>query len=416
LGDSLKFRHQLLILLGVVAVITYLDRVCIAVAGPRMQHDLNLSPASWGWVVGIFAFAYAVFEIPTGSLADKYGSRRVLTRIVVWWSVFTSLTGFASSFWLLLLIRFLFGAGEAGALPNFSSCVSNWFPIAGRARALGIAIMMTQLGGALSPLLVVPIQARYGWRVSFYLFGILGVLWAVIWFRWYRDKPAEMPNISQAELAELGPPTASQHRPLFWGSAVRSANFWLYLVQGFAYYYSAFFFVSWLQTYLVKSRGFAEKQLLLSSLPFLFAAAGNFSGGFASDAFVRKFGLRQGRSLAGSLGAGFGAVAMLAAIFVPNAYASLICLALAYGGVGFIQPTAFAVSIDLAPRSAGSVAGAMNTAAQAGGFVSSVVFGYLVKLTGSYTIPMIPMIVAFVISALAWIRIDATKPLGSPGE
>ena len=419
LGDSLKFRHRLLILLGVVAVITYLDRVCIAVAGPRIQHDLNFSPAAWGWVVGIFAFAYAVFEIPTGSLADKYGSRRVLTRIVIWWSIFTSLTGFASSFWLLLLIRFLFGAGEAGAFPNFSRSVANWFPTAGRARALGIVIMTSQLGGALSPLLVVPIQVHYGWRASFYLFGILGVLWAVIWFRWYRDNPHEMPGISPAELAELGPPAASTHGPLSWSHALRSVNFWLYLLQAFCYYYAGFFFLSWLQTYMVKSRGFVEKQLLLSSLPFLFAAAGNFIGGFASDAFVRKFGLRKGRSLAGSLGAGLGAVAMLAAILIPNAYASLICLAFAYGGVGFIQPTAFALSIDIAPRNAGSVAGAMNTAAQAGGFVSSVVFGYLVKLTGSYTIPMIPMIVAFAISALAWLQIDATKPLGSltsPGE
>jgi MFS transporter, ACS family, glucarate transporter len=406
-----KYRHKLLYFLGAVAIITYLDRVCIAVAGPRMQHDLNFSPAAWGWVVGIFAFAYAVFEIPTGSLADNYGSRRVLTRIVIWWSVFTSLTGFASSFWLLLLIRFLFGAGEAGAFPNFSRSVANWFPPAGRAQALGIVIMTSQLGGALSPLLVVPIQARYGWRVSFFLFGILGVLWAVIWFRWYRDNPAEMPGISQSELAELGPPAASTHQPLSWSRALRSSNFWLYLLQAFCYYYAGFFFLSWLQTYMVKGRGFAEKQLLLSSLPFLFAAAGNFLGGFSSDAFVREFGLRKGRSFAGALGAGLGAVAMTAAILIPNAYASLIFLALAYGGVGFIQPTAFAVSIDIAPRNAGSVAGAMNTAAQAGGFVSSVAFGYLVKLTGSYTIPMIPMIIAFALSAFAWLQIDATKPL-----
>src|SRR5262249_52904562 len=157
-----------------------------------------------------------------------------------------------------------------------------------RARSLGIVIMMTQLGGALSPLLVVPLQARYGWRTSFYLFGILGVLWALFLFRWYRDKPAEMPGISQEDLAELAPPTASAHRSLRWSSALRSANFWLYLLQAFAYYYAGFFFVSWLHTYLVNGRGFAEKQLLLSALPFLFAAAGNFVGGFASDIFVRR--------------------------------------------------------------------------------------------------------------------------------
>lgn len=412
----MKYRHKLLVLLGIVAVITYLDRVCIAVAGPRMQHDLNFSPAAWGWVVGIFAFAYAVFEIPTGSLADRFGSRGVLTRIVLWWSVFTSLTGFASSFWLLLGVRFLFGAGEAGAFPNFSRCIANWFPIAGRARALGIVIMTTQLGGALSPLLVVPIQAHYGWRASFYLFGFLGVLWALTWFRWYRDDPSQVPDISRAELDELGSLPASTHRPLSWGLVIRRKNFWFYLLQAFCYYYAGFFFLSWLQTYLVKNRGFGEKQLLLSALPFLFGAAGNLLGGFASDAFVRKLGLRRGRSSAGAVGAGFGAVAMTAAILIPNPYVSLVCLAFAYAGVGFIQPTAFAISIDIAPRHAGSVAGAMNTAAQAGGFVSSVVFGYLVKLTGSYIIPMIPMVVAFAISAFAWLQIDATQPLVTPSE
>ncbi len=410
----MKHRHWVLILLGLIAVITYLDRVCIAVAGPRMQHDLNLSPSDWGWVVGIFAFAYAVFEIPTGILADKFGSRSVLTRIVLWWSVFTSLTGLASSFSVLLGIRFLFGAGEAGALPNFSRSVANWFPVVSRARALGLVIMMTQLGGALSPLIVIPIQARYGWRVSFYLFGVLGVLWALVWFRWYRDNPAVMNGISQAELSELGPSSVSAHQGLDWGVAVRSSNLWFYLLQGFCYYYAAYFFLSWLQTYLVKGRGFAEKQLLFSALPFVFAASGNFLGGFASDAFVRKLGLRKGRSVAGALGATLGAVGMAAAILVPHPLASLVLLSLAYGGVGFIQPTAFAVSIDIAPRHAGSLAGAMNTACQIGGFISSVAFGYLVKLTGTYNIPMITMVVAFAVSAAAWLMIDATKPLASP--
>lgn len=407
----MKCRHKLLFLLGVAAVITYLDRVCIAVAGPRMQHDLNLSPAAWGWVVGIFAFAYAIFEIPTGSLADKYGSRGVLARIVLWWSAFTSLTGLASNFSALLAIRFLFGAGEAGAFPNFSRAIANWFPLTGRARALGIVIMTSQLGGALSPLIVVPIQARYGWRTSFYLFGVLGVLWAIVWSRWYRNNPAEMPGMSKAELAELGSPPPSTHGPLSWRLALRSRNVWLYLLQAFCYYYAAFFFLSWLQTYLVEGRSFVEAQLLLSSLPFLFAATGNVLGGFASDALVRAFGLKEGRRMAGVFGSALGAISMTAGTLIPNPYASLVCLSLAYGGVGFIQPTAFAVSIDIAPRYAGSVAGAMNTAAQTGGFVSSVVFGYLVKLTGSYSIPMIPMIVALGVSAFAWLRIDATQPL-----
>jgi MFS transporter, ACS family, glucarate transporter len=407
----LKHRYWVLILLAVVAVITYLDRVCIAVAGPRMQSELRISPAAWGWVVGIFAFAYAAFEIPTGSLADRYGSRKVLTRIVLWWSVFTSLTGFASSFPVLLAIRFFFGVGEAGALPNFASSISRWFPVAARARILGTVLLTTQLGGALSPLLVVPIQARYGWRASFYLFGILGVLWAIAWYGWYRDNPHQKPGVSQSELEELGPPPPSSHQPLAWRAAIRSKNLWLYMLQAFAYYYVGYFFVSWLHTFLVKGRGFGEKQLLLSTFPFLFGACGNLAGGFASDVLVRKLGLKWGRSVAAASGAGFGALALTLAILVSQPYWSLFFLSLTYMGMTFIQPAAFAVAIDIAPRHAGAIAGAMNTAAQTGAFVSSLVFGYLVKLSGNYSLPLIPMVLMFLLCAITWLKIDATEPL-----
>jgi ACS family glucarate transporter-like MFS transporter len=407
----MKYRHRVLVLLGLLGIITYLDRACIAVAGPRMQQDLHISPAAWGWVVGIFFFAYSVFEIPTGSLADRLGPRRVLTRIVLWWSVFTSLTGLASNYWALLAIRFSFGVGEAGAFPTFSACVSRWFPRTERARALGLIIMACQLGGALSPLLVVPILVRYGWRASFFLFGVFGVLWAVVWYAWYRDVPAQMKNVSQKELDEIGAAPVHVHEALPWSIALRSVNLWCHMLMAFGYYYTGSFFFSWFQTYLVKGRGFSEKQLLFSTLPFLFGACGNASGGFVSDALVRKWGLKWGRRVVGMLGAGASALSLIAAILTPNKSLVLVFLALTYMGVAFIQPTAFAVCIDIARRYAGAVSGAMNTAAQSGAFLSSIVFGYLVKVSGSYEIPLIPMVLMLVLSALLWLKIDPTEQL-----
>jgi MFS family permease len=376
-----------------------------------MQADLHITPAAWGWVGGIFVFAYAAFEIPTGSLADRYGPRRILTRIVLWWSVFTSLTGVASNFWALLAIRFSFGAGEAGAFPNFSSCISRWFPKLERARALGLVIMANQIGGALSPLLVVPIQARFGWRTSFYLFGVFGVLWAVVWYRWYRDTPSQMAKVSDAELQEIGAPPVHSHESFPWRIALRSVNLWSHLLMAFGYYYAGFFFLFWFQTFLVKARGFSEKQLLLSTLPFLLGACGNAVGGFASDALVRKFGLKWGRRTIGIIGAGGGALALVAAIPTADQFLTLVFLSLTYLGVTLIQPTAFVVCIDIAPRHAGAVAGAMNTAAQAGAFLSSIVFGYLVKLTRSYNVPLIPMVFMLLLSALMWLKIDPTEQL-----
>jgi ACS family glucarate transporter-like MFS transporter len=407
----MKYRHRVLVLLGLLGIITYLDRACIAVAGPRMQQDLHISPAAWGWVVGVFFFAYSVFEIPTGSLADRLGPRRVLTRIVLWWSVFTSLTGLASNYWALLAIRFSFGVGEAGAFPNFSACVSRWFPRIERAQALGLVIMACQLGAGLSPLLVVPIQARYGWRASFFLFGVFGVLWAVVWYGWYRDVPAQMKNVSKTEIDEIGACPFHVHEALPWSVALRSANLWCHMLMAFCYYYAGSFFFSWFPTYLVRGRGFSEKQLLFSTLPFVFGACGNASGGFVSDALVRRWGLKWGRRVVGMLGAGTSALSLIAAILTPNKSLVLAFLALTYMGVTFVQPTAFAVCIDIARKYAGAVSGAMNTAAQSGAFLCSIVFGYLVKVSGSYEIPLIPMVLMLVLSALLWLRIDPTEQL-----
>jgi MFS family permease len=183
------------------------------------------------------------------------------------------------------------------------------------------------------------------------------------------------------------------------------------MLMAFGYYYAGYFFLSWFQTFLVKARGFSEKQLLLSTLPFLLGALGNAAGGFASDALVARLGLKWGRRTIGIIGAGGGALALVAAILTANSFLTLVFLSLTYFGVTLIQPTAFVVCIDIAPRYAGAVAGAMNTAAQTGAFVSSLVFGYLVKLTGSYSVPLIPMVFMLILSALMWLKIDPTEQL-----
>jgi ACS family glucarate transporter-like MFS transporter len=407
----MKYRHRVLALLFLLSIITYLDRVCIAVAGPRMQADLRIGPEGWGWVVGIFAFSYAAFEIPSGSMGDRIGPRRVLTRIVLWWSCFTTLTGFAANVGMLLPIRFLFGAGEAGAYPNSSASIARWFPTAERGRAHGVIWMASRIGGAISPLLVVPIQARYGWRASFYVFGILGVAWAAIWYGWYRDRPSEMPGVSQVEMEEIGDPPARPHRGLPWRTAFRSRNFRLLLWMYFTYCYGTFFFLSWLQTYLVKGRGFSERDLLLSTFPFILGALANLCGGFSSDALVRRMGLKKGRRTVGVIGLSVSALFTMASILTSNKYTALAFLALSYGGADFMLPTAWAVCLDIGKKYAGAVTAAMNTAGQIGSFVSSVLFGYFVKYSGSYDVPLVPMTVMLAISAALWLKIDATEEL-----
>ena len=261
-------------MLSLLAIITYVDRVCIAVAGPRMQDELGISPEAWGWVASVFFLSYGAFEIPTGLLGDRIGPRKVLTRIVLWWSAFTSLTGVVSSYPVLLLVRFCFGMGEAGAYPNASIVIARWIPERLRARAWGVVWMTSQVGAAISPLLVVPIMMRYGWRAAFFVFGFAGVLWAAAWYWWFRDWPQEKPGVTQAELREIGSDHAERHGGMPWGRALADGTFWRIAAVGACYVYAIAFFQSWLQTYLVRGRGYTEAALVLSSLPVRRGRAG----------------------------------------------------------------------------------------------------------------------------------------------
>src|SRR5437762_9320372 len=222
----MKVRYRVLAMLVMLSVVTYLDRICIAVAASDMQKDLHISEEGWGWVLGAFFFAYGLFEIPSGGLGDRIGQRKVLTRIVLWWSAFTALTPLARNYYALVATRFLFGAGEAGAYPNASGCISRWFPAGERARAQGLVWGASRLGGALTPLIVVPLKAALGWKACFWLFGALGIAWAVAWTLWYCDEPASHPTITDQELAEIGPRPVASHAGIPWATLFWSPQLW----------------------------------------------------------------------------------------------------------------------------------------------------------------------------------------------
>jgi ACS family glucarate transporter-like MFS transporter len=398
-------------LVCLLCIITYLDRVCISVAGPRMQAALNIGPVAWGWVTGAFTISYALFEIPSGAWGDRIGPRRVLTRIVLWWSGFTTLTGLVTGYYPLLATRFLFGAGEAGAYPNSAIVVSRWFPVPERGRALGIVLMAGQLGGAFAPLLVVPIQAAYGWRASFFVFGLTGVIWSGIWYLWYRDSPREKPGVGPVELLETADAPTHTHQKLPWGVALRSVNFWATILVAFCYVYSFYFFQSWFHTYLVRAHGYTEKNLLFSSLPFFVAACANLAGGITGSWLVKKIGLKWGRCSIGVVGLGLSAVCAVALIFTDSAVGAMVLLSLMLGGITFQQPIMFAVCLDIGGAFAGAMVGAMNTASQIGSFTSSVAFGYLVERSGNYNLPFTPMAVLLGIGALLWLKVNPNRQM-----
>src|SRR4051812_1629395 len=213
-----------------IAVITYLDRVCISAAAPYITDELHLTTAQMARVLSAFALSYALFEVPSGWLADRIGPRKVLTRIVVWWSAFTMFTGAASSYSTLVAIRFLFGAGEAGALPSASNAVSRWFPLAERGKANGAILFGTRVGGMIGVPLVLVLIQRCGWRASFVIVGSIGLVWAAAWFAWFRDDPARHPSMTSEELAWIQQDGAivsdSERAATPWRAILRNRNVW----------------------------------------------------------------------------------------------------------------------------------------------------------------------------------------------
>ena len=394
--------------LFLLSVVTYLDRVCINSAAPEMQRDLGLSNAQWGMVLSAFLAAYGLLEIPGGWLGDRFGPRLILTRIVVWWSGFTALTGVVSSYGQLLTVRALFGAGEAGAYPNASCVVSRWFPPEQRARAQGIVFMAGRLGGALSPLLVLPLISNWGWRSVFYAFSLLGVLWAGWWWRFFRDYPKDNQNVNDAEISVIGPPPErSTHVP--FGKLIRNGNFWAILGMYHFFCYASNWYLFWTANYLSTEKGWESSELAAyTALPFLLAAAADWGSGSLSDRLVKRIGLKWGRRIVGISGIGAAGVLMLLSLVIQDRVAASIVLALGFAASDVMLPVAWAVCVDVGREAAGTISGAMNTAGQFGGVVMSIGYGSLVDAYG-WNLPLALIACSCFLSAICWLKVDSSR-------
>ena len=252
-------RYRVVVLLCLLTFILYLDRICISQAASSIENDLKISHTAMGFVLAAFTVAYGLFQVPVGHWGDRHGSRGVLTRIVLWWSVFTALTGAATGLVMLLLVRFLFGAGEAGALPNAARVVSRWFPPDARGPAQGAVVTAALVGGALSPMVTEYLLGGLGWRWSFVALGVPGLLWAAVFWWWYRDDPAAHPQTNERErryIRSTAAPTdpSDRHPPVPWRQVLSSPNIWLLGGVITCGSFTTYMFFSWYPTYLKEGR------------------------------------------------------------------------------------------------------------------------------------------------------------------
>ncbi|HVI98385.1 MAG TPA: MFS transporter [Sphingomonas sp.] len=406
----MKKRHLVLGLLGLVSIITFLDRMAIAVTGTTIQGELGITPDEWGWVLGAYVIAYAVFEVPSGAMGDRHGYRRELTRITIWWSVFTAATAACRNFWQLAASRFLFGIGAAGAYPNMSGVLYRWLPTRERARGQGVIWAASRLGGALAPLLLVPLEAQFGWRAVFVILGAVGLLWAIVWRLWFHDRPADQPGITAAEVAEIGEGDDAGHAGTPWRALLALPQLWLIaLAYGF-YAFGSWFFFSWFPIWMVNGAGFTVLQMgLYGSIPFFLGMLGNLVGGVVCDRLAQRIGMKRAYSRITALCLIATAALLVAMSSVDSKVAVVLIAGASFAVMDLMLPAAWAMCMAIGGRYGGTATAVMNTAGNIGGFLCTIIFGYIVAATGDYDLPVQGVALMVFVAALIFSRIDCTR-------
>ena len=411
-----RARHLVILYAVTLAIITYIDRVCISQAAPYIREELGFSKVQMGYVFAAFAWAYALFEIPGGWMADWLGPRKVLLRVVTAWSVCTAAMGLMWNLASMTVTNFLFGAGEAGCFPNLTKIFTTWLPHHERVRAQGIMWMSARWGGAVTPMLVVWMLHHTSWRHTFQIFGVLGVIWAVLFARWFRDNPKDHPSVNAAELALLegADRRASGHGAVPWKKMLSKPSVWLLWVQYFCLSYTFWFYVTWLPTYLREYRKVDEAYAAkLSVFPLFFGGIGCIVSGLIAARIARWFGsVRTSRRVLASFGCLGAAVLMFLHTGIHDPLSAMIVMGLASLCNDLVLPSAWGACMDIGGKYAWTLSGSMNMMGNLAGGTAPVVAGYILSATdNNWIIPIYVMAAIYLIGVVCWMFIDPVTPL-----
>lgn len=409
----------ILALLFGTSVITYMDRVNISVTARQMMPAFGMTQEEMGLVFSSFVVGYALFQVPGGWLADRWGPRLVLTGALAWWSVCTGLTAFAAASPLadalgivgaLAVVRFALGLGEAVALPSFNRAVANWMPPNARGLGIGIAIGGIGFGSAITPPLAAWIMVNWRWQTVFYISAGLGLLMGVLWWTLARDRPEEHPWARRFAL----PQDSHRSEPetaLFRRSVVEHPTVWWLVLSYSCLGYVAYVYLSWFYLYLVNVRGFDSlRGGLYASLPFWAILIGCPLGGWATDRLAALYGITRGRIAAGLSGMACAGCAIVVGAFSDSAGPAIASLSLGAGCLYFAVGAYWASTSDLSKTHAGALSGLMNTGANLGGAISPSLTPWLAAQWGWPTALATAGAVAMV-GAVLWLKIDAGQRL-----
>jgi MFS transporter, ACS family, glucarate transporter len=428
LADSARptrVRYGVLFFLCTLSLLLYIDRVCIGQADTWIRAELKLTKTDMGWIFNAFMLAYCLFEVPAGHWGDRHGSRGVITRIVAWWSLFTALTGAAFGFWSLFAFRFLFGAGEAGAFPNAARVATRWFPAGERGMARGAITFTSQLGGSLAPPLAAALIGFFGWRWTFFAFGLLGIVWSVLFYRWFRDDPAEHAAVNPSELALIGRradvSSAAEPHSIGWLYVLTQPNVWLLgtiMTVGATLFYMQF---QWYPTYLKEARGLSDQNSgWMTGVVIFGGAVGCLVGGALADAVTRSTSDRKwSRRLCGSVMLLLAFVSLAAVRYSTHVLTATLLNAVALFCLQVSIPTWWTVVAEISGRHGAAMFGLMNSMGGLGVMAMNFLVGRVVEGREEAGLSKIDcwrpvfdgVAVGLAVGAVCWLLVDATRPI-----
>jgi D-galactonate transporter len=370
--------------------INFIDRTAVSVAAPHIMKELDINTAEMGILMAGFFWTYAMLQIPAGYLADKFGQKITLGMSLLWWSIATGMTGLAVGFKSLMGLRMFLGIGEAGAYPSNAAITTKWFPKQERATIGGLFDSGSKFGGAVGMPIITWLMLTLGWKEMFVVLGALGVVWAVVWFKFFKERPEDHPGVNAEELEYIRSgqeAVVKKEMPMKWYQLLKYRNIWAMCIGFFMINYNSYFFITWLPTYLMKERGLSLTQMgLVAALPMICAVVVEVLAGYVSDRVhsSNKLSLTTTRKLFICVGLGMASCIGFSA-FTDSLAATVVLLCIAKSGTVVAASQVWALPGEVAPNNmTGIVAGIQNSVSNMGGVVGPIVTGFIVTYTGHF--------------------------------
>ncbi|NND09259.1 MAG: MFS transporter [Saprospiraceae bacterium] len=415
-GSFFPVRYQMVVGTFILSMIVLFDRILISVAKDPVAADLALSDKQMGWVLSIFALGYALFQTPSGYLADKYGPRRILTTVVSLWSIFTALTGAVYHFFSLLIVRFLFGVGEAGAFPSMARAIFSWIPLRERGLVNGINFSGGRIGAAIALPVVAWLIDLTSWRMSFVVLGIIGIFWAVVWYWWFRDAPKDHSSISPEELTfisdHIQPPNTTEKKPISLQRMFASKTMWQLMAQYFSSNFTFFFCLTWLFPHLKAKYNLDMLETgFYASAPLICGALGNWFAGWMVDYIYKRGQWELSRKLPAIIGFTLASIGIIASVYMSEVTSAIIFISIAVFGADMTLSPSWSACVDVGKEHSGTVSGTMNMAGNLGSFFTALAFPYMLAMTGS-DVPFFYLAATLNgIAIIIWLAIKPNKPV-----